>query len=59
VDILMPMSFIQPALLLALPIQLHWSRWNASYWDSLVRNISCVRVSVCWYSMPVPGQITK
>ncbi len=55
----MPMSFIQPALLLALPIQLHWSRWNASYWDSLVRNISCVRVSVCWYSMPVPGQITK
>ncbi len=32
----MPMSFIQPALLLALPIQLHWSRWNASYWDSLV-----------------------
>ena len=36
VDILMPMSFIQPALLLALPIQLHWSRWNASYWDSLV-----------------------
>ena len=32
----MPMSFIQPALLLALPIELHWSSWNASYWDSLV-----------------------
>lgn len=36
VDILMPLSFVQPALCLSLPIQSGWKLWDASYWDSLV-----------------------
>lgn len=32
----MPMSFIQPALCLALPVEAGWINWSASYWNSLV-----------------------
>lgn len=32
----MPISFLQPALTLALVTTQGWEKWNASYWDSLL-----------------------
>lgn len=36
VDVLMPISFLQPILTFALVWSNGWEKWNASYWDSLV-----------------------
>ncbi len=36
VDVLMPISFLQPVLTFALVWSNGWEKWNAAYWDSLV-----------------------
>jgi hypothetical protein len=36
VDVLMPISFMQPILSIMLVWTNGWERWNAAYWDSLV-----------------------
>jgi hypothetical protein len=51
VDVLMPISFLQPALTLALVTTQGWEKWNASYWDSLLVSAPLLifsRAAVCF-----------
>ena len=49
----MPISFLQPALTLALVTTQGWEKWNASYWDSLLVSAPLLifsRAAVCGHT---------
>ena len=51
----MPISFLQPALTLALVTTQGWEKWNASYWDSLLVSAPLLifsRAAVCLLAPP-------
>jgi hypothetical protein len=57
VDVLMPISFLQPALTLALVTTQGWEKWNASYWDSLLVSAPLLifsRAAVCSQALLPP-----